>query len=193
MTVTAERVGTAAGVLAPVVALGAILVATVVSPTFTWTGNALSDLGARDAETSVIFNTGLILGGVIALPFAVRIAETARNRVEMGGAGVFALTGAAMSAIGVFPTGTDLHFPAAAGFYLLLSLSLWTYGAGNALAGDAGLGSLTVLLGVVNVAAWAVYVVVYAPRGLSVALPEIVGAVVLGAWTAGTALRVRGE
>lgn len=190
MAVTAERIGTVAGVVAPAIALGAILVAVVLSPTFTWTENALSDLGASQAANAALFNSGLVLGGVVSLPFAVRITETARNRIEAAGAVVFALTAVALALVGLFPTGTDPHVPAAVAFYVLLSFSLWTYGVGNALAGDLLIAAGTVLLGVVNVGAWAVYIVEYAPTGLSVALPEIVGAVVLAVWTIGTAVRV---
>lgn len=190
MAVTAERVGTVAGVVAPAIALGAILVAVVLSPTFSWTASALSDLGATDASTSGIFNTGLVLGGVVSLPFAVRITETARNRIEATGAVIFAFTGVALTLVGAFPIGTDPHTPAAVAFYVLLSFSLWTYGVGNALTGDLLIGAGTVLLGVVNVGTWTVYIVEYAPTGLSVAIPELVGAVVLAVWTVGTAVRV---
>jgi hypothetical membrane protein len=64
-----DRLGRASGVAFPVVSLGAILLATLVSPTFTWTGSALSDLGAFGAPTALLFNGGLVLAGLVAFPF----------------------------------------------------------------------------------------------------------------------------
>jgi len=189
MSVRSEQIGTAAGVASPVVSLGSILLATALSPTFTWTGSALSDLGAPTAPTAALFNGGLVLGGALALPFAVRLVGAARNRPESVGAGLFALTALALAGVGLFPLTTPQHTPVAIAFFLLLSLSLWAYGAGNALAGDRRLGVLTAVLGALNVAAWVVYVTIF--PGLGLALPESVGAGVLALWAVGTALRLR--
>lgn len=188
---TGERLGTVSGLLAPLIALGAIAVATLVSPTFTWTESALSDLGGPGAPTAWLFNGGLLLGGIVALPFALRVFTVARNRLERVGAVLFGATGVALASIGVFPIGTPQHLPAAVSFYLLLSLSLWAYGAGNALAGSRGIGALTIGLGVLNLAAWVVWALAVRSVAPGLALPEIVGAVCLGGWTAGTALRLR--
>jgi hypothetical membrane protein len=189
MTVRTERIGTAAGVAAPAVAVGAILLATALSPTFTWTGSALSDLGAPGAPTAALFNGGLVLGGALALPFAARLVGAARNRVETAGAAVFGLAALALAGVGVFPLGTPQHTPVAVSFFVLLSLSLWVYGAGNALAGDRRLGAVTVLLGLCNLVAWVAYVGLF--EDLGVALPEAVGTAVLAAWSVGTARRLR--
>jgi hypothetical membrane protein len=189
MAARTERLGTAAGVAAPAVAVGAILLATLLSPTFTWTGSALSDLGAPGAPTAALFNGGLVLGGALALPFAARLVGAARNRVEAAGAGVFGLAAVALAGVGLFPLDTPQHTPVAVAFFLLLSLSLWTYGAGNVLAGDRRLGAVTVLLGLLNLAAWVVYLALF--EGLGLALPEAVGTAVLAAWSVGTAGRLR--
>lgn len=184
-----ERATTAAGLLAPVVTLGAIFLATLLSPTFGWTTEPLSHLGSAGEPTRPLFNYGLILGGLVSVPFAHRLLSTARNRLELVGSGAFVLTGSAMALVGVFPMGTDHHLPAAVSFYALLSASTWLYGGGNLRAGDRRLGWTTVGLGVCNLLAWVVYVAVFA-SSLSLALPELVGALALGGWTAGTAIRL---
>lgn len=69
MTKSRER----AGVAAPLVALGEILIATLVSPSFSWASSALSDLGRPGAPTALIFNWGLIGGALLALPFVARV------------------------------------------------------------------------------------------------------------------------
>ncbi|MFC6835713.1 DUF998 domain-containing protein [Halomarina ordinaria] len=183
--------GIAGGLLAPVVALGAIALATLRSPSFTWTGSALSDLGAPGAPTEWLFNGGLILGGLLALPFAYRVWTRGRNRLERAGAAVFALDALCLAGVGAFPIGTDLHGPFAVAFYLLLSLSLWVYGGGNALAGDRARGLVTAALGVLNLAAWAIWAAAFTDVAPGLALPESVGALVVGVWTATTALWLR--
>ena len=177
-----------AGVVAPAVALGSIFLATLLSPTFGWTTEPLSFLGSEGEPTRPLFNWGLILGGVVSIPFGYRLFSAVRNGLELTGSGAFALTGAAMALVGVFPMGTAYHFPAAA-FYLLLSVSMWLYGGGNWLAGARELGAVTVGLGVRNLLTWVVYVALFA-SWLSLALPEIVGALALGGWTTGTAIRL---
>lgn len=175
------------GAAAVLVTMAAILLATLVSPAFAWTGNALSDLGvtgtaAGTGTTVLLFNGGLIAGGVLGLVFAVALARTRPTLAGSVVGGLFALTMALMGLVGVFPEDTDLHFPVAVGFYLLLSLSLWVDGALSFREGwrsraVAGLG-----LGAVNLLGWLVWGVTGSVRRPGLAVPEIVGALALSAW-----------
>lgn len=191
MTRLIERLGTASGLLAPLVTLGAIAIATTLSPTFTWVGSALSDLGAPRAPTAWLFNGGLIVGSIIALPFGVLVFQNAHDRIEQAGAVLFGVTAVLLAAIGVFPTGTPQHLPAAVSFYVLLSVSLGTYGIGNMIAGKRRLGALTVCLGFLNIATWVVWAIAFQTIIPGLALPESIGAVILGAWVLGTTIRIR--
>ncbi|RXK49192.1 DUF998 domain-containing protein [Halorientalis pallida] len=196
MTDTAERASVWAGLAAPVLSLVGVLLATLVSPSFAWTGNALSELGgpadpvATDL-TRLLFNGGLIAGGVVALGFGYALLLTARNLVELAGIGLFGLTSLSMALIGVFPLPQAAHFVVAVSFYVLLSLALWVYGAGGVLAGDRTRGGVTVCLGVLNAGAWTVWVATGRVSRPGLALPEVVGAAALAGWTVATALGVR--
>ena len=190
-----RRASVAAGILAPVLTLGAILAATLLSPSFSWTANALSNLGGRDAAvatptTRLLFNNGLILGGLVGLGFGPALLAARRNAVELAGIGLFGLTVVAMALIGVFPQHRDPHFAVAVSFYVLLSLALWTYGAGAVLAGVRRRGLLTVGAGVTNLAAWVVWGLTGPFLRPGLALPEIVGATLFGAWAVATTLDV---
>jgi hypothetical membrane protein len=185
-----RRASALAGLAAPVASLGAIFLATLLSPTFSWTESALSNLGAPGEPTAPLFNGGLILGGLLALGFGPALWTASDHPLERAGIALFALTAVSLGLIGVFPLGTPEHFPVAVGFYLLLSLSLWIYGAGEALAGTRARGLATVGLGAVNVAAWVVWTIGGSLRRAGLALPEIVGAVVLAGWTVATARRL---
>jgi hypothetical membrane protein len=196
MTDTVERASVWAGLIAPVLSFVGVLLATLVSPSFAWTGNALSDLGGPTGPvatdlTRLLFNGGLIAGGLVALGLGYALFLAARNLVELAGIGLFGLTSLSMALIGVFPLPQDTHFLVAVSFYVLLSLALWVYGAGNLLAGDRTRGVATVGLGVLNSGAWAVWAATGEFSRPGLALPEVVGAAALAGWTVATALWVR--
>lgn len=92
-----ERWRAHSGVAAITLALGGILVATVVSPSFAWGSDALSDLGvawsaAGTRATARVFNGGLLAGGAAGLVFTRTLAATARTRPERVVAVLFGLT-----------------------------------------------------------------------------------------------------
>lgn len=193
---TVDRLSCGAGVLAPVFTLGAIFVATLLSPQFAWTGNALSNLGgtvstASTPATRLVFNGGLVGGGLIGLGFGYSLFRAARNHVERIGIGVFGLVLIALALIGVFPEGTEPHVPVAVAFYTLLSVGLWLYGAGNVVAGDRSRGVVTVAAGVLNSTVWGVWVATGEMIRPGLALPEIVGALLFAGWAVATAVDVR--
>jgi len=180
-----------AGVAVPIWTLGTILLATLLSPSFAWTVNALSNLGAEtDVSTSLtilVFNGGLITGGVAGVAFAVALRAGSRHTFERLGAVVYAIAVLAMAGVGVFPQDRALHFPMAGGFYLLFTVAFWIYGAGNVLAGEPTRGRVTILLGVAHLVMWVGWVQTVGLTGGGLAIPEIVGALVFGGWTVVTA------
>lgn len=183
-----ERWQTRLGAVAVALALGGIFVATVVSPSFAWGENALSDLGvawsaAGTDATVLAFNGGLIAGGVVGLALARALAATARTRAEHSVVVLFGLTVGLLGLIGVFPRGSPLHLPVAVGFYALASLTMWADGV-TALAGratDRGLAGLA--LGTVNLLAWVGWVATGPLLRGGVAIPEAVGALAFAGWT----------
>jgi hypothetical membrane protein len=180
-----------AGVLAVVVALGSVLLATLLSPSFTWTGHALSNLGGRyhpasTSTTRLVFNYGLMAGGLLGSGFGYALYRAYRNRVELLGIVSFGVTLLFMALVGVFPQHRDPHMFVAVAFYTVLSLALWTYGVGNLLAGASRRGAVTVGLGAVNAGSWAVWAVTGDVSRGGVAIPEIVGALIFGGWALAT-------
>jgi hypothetical membrane protein len=193
---TYETYSVYAGYAAALISLPGVLLATVLSPTFTWSGNALSNLGKTGHEaattlTVVTFNGGLVVGSLFGIGFAYALLRYRRNRGELLGGVVLALSFLALGMVGVFPQGTDLHFPSALSFYGLLSVGLWLYGAGNLLAGARRLGAITVVMGVVNILAWVGWTLTGSLLRDGLAIPEIVGATLLAVWVIGTASRLR--
>lgn len=177
-----------AGFVAPAVALGSMLLAALLAPWFSWSTDALSDLGAAGRATAPLFNGGLLLAGVLALPFARWLWRTAGNTLERLGSAVFALAAAALSLIGLFPTGTALHFPAALSFYLLFTAAMLCHGAGSLRRGATRRGGATVAFAVLHLASWAIWVEGIR-LGPGLAIPETVGAVIVVGWMAAVARR----
>jgi hypothetical membrane protein len=64
-------IGAATGILAPIFAFTCIFIAIASYPQFSWTNNALSDLGVISGITGLLFNFGLYACGLLALVFAL--------------------------------------------------------------------------------------------------------------------------
>ncbi|MFB6165441.1 MAG: DUF998 domain-containing protein [Haloarculaceae archaeon] len=198
MTETAQRVSSWAGYAAPIVTLCAILLATLLSPSFSWTHDPLSALGETGGAVStpttfLLFNGGLILGGLVAFGFGYVLYRAARTLGELVGIALFGATAIAMALIGVFHLPLSPHVLVASAFYVLLSASLVTYGAGKVGAGDDRRGWVTIALGLANLLTWVLWAWL---GGLDVvrpgmAIPETVGAVILAAWSVWTANALR--
>ena len=167
------------GLASSLVGFATTLAATLVSPTFSWTAHALSDLGAPTATTAWLFNGGLVLGGLIGLPFAGVVYARARHALERVGAVALAGAVAALALVGAFPTGTPAHFPVAVAYFTLFTVAMWVHGTGAALAGDVRRGLGGIWLGIVHGLAWLAWAVA-GPEGL--AIPELVGSALFLAW-----------
>jgi hypothetical membrane protein len=177
-----DRLGRASGVAFPVLSLGAILLATLISPTFTWTESALSDLGAPGEPTALLFNGGLVLTGLVAPPFVAWIYRRARNRLERAGAAVLGVAAVLSALIGIFPTGTSLHFPVAVGFFLAVPIALWLRAAGASRAGRRRAAAVALGGGALDPLGWLVWGVVGRGPAPGLAIPELVAVLGLHAW-----------
>jgi len=187
---TTESVARASGVAAVAVAFAGILAAVASAPWFSWASNALSDLGVAGGLTAALFNYSLVAAGALALPFAWWLATAADSRFGALTAVGFAVTGACMAGVGLFPSDTGLHVPAAAGTYLGLTYTL-ALDASDAVLVDAPRRALAGLWGALgHVTTWLVWAVAGSGVGITgLALPEVVGALLLAAWVVARAHR----
>jgi hypothetical protein len=70
------------GIISPILAF--ILISLAISQAsswFSWTGNALSDLGVHK-ESAVLFNSGLIIGGILSIVFAFGVMRFYQNQTS---------------------------------------------------------------------------------------------------------------
>lgn len=164
------------GFAAPFVTLAAILVATVVSPTFSWADSALSDLGVT-AATALLFNGGLVVGGLLALPYAFVLWDADPEPLSRTAAVNFALTAVSMGLVGVFVSGHPLHVPVAVAFFLFLTLTMTFDGVARR---ETTTGNVALRQAGIHVVVWVGWILGYVPGGL--AIPEIVGAAMFAVW-----------
>ena len=119
------RITGTCGILLPATVFMCIGFAIANSPWFSWTHNALSDLGA-EGVSAFFFNSGMILGGVLAFVFSLGLMKILSNRT---GAYILSLSSLALIGIGVFPeTIMTPHFITSAAFFVLLTVSLLIIG-----------------------------------------------------------------
>lgn len=162
-----------------VVSAVGILSATLLAPSFSWAGNALSDLGAAGASTAPLFNGTLILAGLLGLPFAFRLVVARSGWVRWLGALLFGASSLLLALIGVFPLPSPYHAAVAVPFFLLFTIALALDGVG-AIRGGRGIdGALSFSLAGIHVVGW----LVWSQSGLAgVAIPEMIGSVALWIW-----------
>ena len=169
------RVAGLCGVIVPVVAFSCIFIAISLSPWFSWTANALSDLGV--GEAAWLFNSGLMAGGILTMIFAVGLWIAFRKRAlgRVGAVGLF-LDAVALFGIGVFSEAAGvIHFYFSVAFFVLFPISLFLLGASAIVSGSGKFGSFTILIGVFAAIPWA-----FSWDG--VAIPEAISALFASIW-----------
>lgn len=182
-----QQVAPVLGVAAIVSTFAGIFGAIALSPSFAWSENALSNLGvasqaAGTGTTVLFFNGGLLLGGVLGIGFAASLVAVERHPVVRLGAGIFGMAMASMAGVGVFPQDGPYHFEVAFGLYMLFTVAAVVFGVGRVLDSDGREGALSAGLGLANLAVWVVWTQQGGIEQPGLAIPEILGAVCIGAW-----------
>jgi hypothetical membrane protein len=171
------------GILAPIVAFACILSAIAFYPQFSWTNDALSDLGIVSGATAILFNSGLMISGFLIILFGIGLPVLLGNKLLGKISFSFFIIGAvALFAIGVFPeSAKPIHYYASVAFFVLLSISMLLISATFLLAGRRKIGSFTLLVAVVAAAVWIAQFSFRFVPGL--AIPETVSALSGSVWS----------
>ena len=179
-----QRIGAATGILAPILAFTCILTAIASYPQFSWTNNALSDLGIIPDITGQLFNFGLYASGLLAFNFALFGLFTYLGKSWVGkiGAAVFAAATLALIAIGVFNESySGTHDAVSVAFFVLIPISMFVITCAFWLAHQGRMAVFTALTGVAAALPWILlFAFNYVPNK---AIPEFVSALVVSAWT----------
>ena len=176
MNVNIVRMAGFFGVAAPILGFTMVALSIRASPWFSWTGNALSDLGV-DGFGSVLFNFGLPMTGAVMMMFSVGLFELTEgcSAGRLGSilhlAGAFLLCG-----IGAFPeTAGPIHFYISVAFFVALPLSLTALTVFMVTHGMKGFAVLTAAAAVVAAGVWLL-------QWSSAAIPEALSFLAVGVW-----------
>jgi hypothetical membrane protein len=189
--VTEQKVGAVAGLLAPVLAFTCILLAIASYLGFSWTNNALSDLGVIRGVTGPLFNFGLCTSGLLGFIFAIfgLLTYLGKNFVGKVGTLAFAATTVALIAIGVFNESfSETHYAVSVAFFVLVPISLFIITFAFVLMRQTGTAILTGGIGIVAALPW---ILLFAFKYVSnVAIPETISGLAVSAWTIAVSYRI---
>lgn len=184
-------VASACGVAAPAIALAGILLALAAAPWFDWFDHNLSDLGVRPG-TAPLFNGGLVLGGLLGLPFALRLHDRAHGEPWRTRGALALFAGFAFLAlVGVFPQDVVPHHGIAAfGFFILTPVATMLFGYGELHHGSARYGAFGVAVGFAALVTFFSLLAVLVAQGHKYAIAEVVHAGLLAGWAGVSAVRL---
>jgi hypothetical membrane protein len=169
------------GIIMPIVAFTFILLAILNSPQFSWTENALSDLGVKEGVTATLFNSGLIIGGILLLVFLSGLFVLQKTMLGRIGVFISVLAALALVAIGTFPESVEpTHHYVSVAFFLLLPVSMLVIGATFLLTARVELGFFTFLVAIVAALVWIMQWTI--GFGSDVAIPETLSALSAFTW-----------
>lgn len=179
-----QRIGASSGIVAPIIAFIFILFAIASYPQFSWTNNALSDLGIVPGITSSLFNFGLLAAGILAFNFAIFGLFTYfdKNWVGKIGSAVFAAAALALIAISIFNEHfSPTHYIVSVAFFTFAPIALFILTVAFWLCHMRGLAGFTVVVGVAAALPWLLlFSFSYVPN---VAIPEFLSGLAVSGWT----------
>jgi hypothetical membrane protein len=189
------RVAGLCGIISPLIAFAFILVAVYYSPHFSWTENWLSDLGgtvmppdrpcANTSVTEILFNTGLVISGILAVIFSLGLAVGFRKKFKPSGrlgSLLYVLGACALCGIGIFPepTGT-LHTIASVAFFLLEPFAILCIGTSELKSSEKSLGYFSYITG---------FIALFSIVVVSKAAGETVASLAIAIWTVVFSIRL---
>ena len=151
-TTMLRRIAGVCGIISQLVGFVVLLIVISSSPWFSWTEHNISILGV-DGSATMLFNSGLILIGLLSLIFAIGL----RKNLLLSRLGKFSIASLilgsiALSATGIFPLTIDLPHDLASGtFFVFIILALLLVGVAAIAASQIGWGLLSLTAGVLIV------------------------------------------
>jgi hypothetical membrane protein len=178
-----KRIGVIAGFAAPFFAFAFISAAIASYSSFSWTDNALSDLGVVPGVTSALFTVGLCGGGLLTLVFAALGLYNYAGDKTAGkvGAAFFAAAAVSLILIGVFnehfrPT----HYIVSVAFFFAAPLAFFILTAAFYHKHQKKLAAFTIATGLVAAVPWILQLTIpYVP---DVAVPETISGLTVALW-----------
>ena len=136
---------------------------------------------ATTLSSVIVFAVSLLVGGALGCGFVAATWPRTTHPVRRGALVVLFLALLFMGLVGAFPLPTAPHGLVAVLFFVLLTVGVATWGAGDLAAGRPARGLALVVGCVLHVVSW-FWWALYDWPGEGVAVPELVGAATLAVW-----------
>jgi hypothetical membrane protein len=181
-------VAAVAGMVGPFYAFMSIMIAIIVSPWFTWTGNALSDLGnlsryPTSPVSSLVFNSGLILAGIITIFSVLGLIMNVKKHIGALVSAVVLLVGTiALICIGLFPENfPPWHFTFSVILFASIALAMLLFGGVFVYYKQTRrLGYFSFATGLTAMSPWIPYL--FFNWSIGAAIPEIISSITVYVW-----------
>ena len=175
------RIAGILGILASTLPLIMIFASTVLENSFSWNKNALSDIGV--SQLSWLFNSALIVGGLLNLLFAFGLRSyLGKARWLKLGVWLFIASSISLALVGVFTENFSIiHGVVSLGYLLLAPLGLIFIGLEEK---SQRIGKVSFVLGVLALSSLIILPVVVFGLNLEIgfAVPEFLVALLLSIW-----------
>jgi hypothetical membrane protein len=175
------RVAGLCGIIGSVLPVTMVVAATFFSSWFRWDLNALSELGV--GEESVLFNSAMLLGGVLNFLFDVGLYRYFKEKQVRTGVTSLMLSSVFLALSGVFTVESLLlHVIVALGYFMLAPAGFIIIGYRTS---DSEVKKLSIALGIAALAAILILPVIFyvAPLNVGFAVPELIEALIILVWT----------
>ncbi|MCL2477647.1 DUF998 domain-containing protein [Candidatus Bathycorpusculum sp.] len=185
------KIGSIAGFSAPAVAIICILLAIGTYPAFSWTNNALSDLGVVSGVTQWLFNGGLCVAGGLVLIFAIFGLHHYVNKTWTGrlGSWIFGVAAVMLVLIGIFNESfVPVHFMVAVTFFILVPTALVILTDNFYQTRQYTIAGFTATIAIIAALPWILQFTW--PYVSNVAIPETISALSISAWTIGLSTKI---
>lgn len=183
------RLAGISGIVSSTLPLIMILASTVLEKSFSWNKNALSDIGV--SEQALLFNSALILGGLLNLLFAVGLRSYLdKTRWLKIGVSLVIISSISLALVGVFTENYNIiHGLVALGYLLLTPSGLICIGLG---AKSHQIGKVSLVLGITALLAvlGLPIITVVANLQIGFAVPEFLESLALSIWTFWVSLKL---
>lgn len=176
------KVAGISGVIAPIVAFTCILAAIASYTPFNWVNNALSDLGVQSGVTAPIFNSGLVISGLLFLVFTIGLFRSVgKSWLGKTGAIVLCLACISLVSIGIFNESfKPTHYLVSVAFFALMPISMLVLVTSFWFAGQRRLSLFTLAIALAAATPWVLQFTV--PYVSKVAIPEFVSGLAGAVW-----------
>ena len=178
------RLAGISGIIGSTLPLIMILASTVLEKSFSWNKNALSDIGV--SQTAWLFNSALIVGGLLNLLFAIGLRNyLGKTKWLKIGVSLLIVSSISLSLVGVFTENYNIiHGLVALGYLLLAPCGLICIGREEETASlSLGITALLAILGIP-------IITFIANLQIGFAVPEFAESLVLSIWTFWVSLKL---